>query len=194
MKTFNFRAVVTIILTAGLLLACSNDDDALTSSEPDPVVTPDPRGFSGQDIPVSVEAEFTLTSSSPNGTCGPSTNTYQHTGSGSSAVLGEFTAEISYCASANSRYLQDVELIIEDAENNQLFLSQVVVEEPAPLPGDPLNGDQVQPSSEFLVLEVTGGTGIFSGITGELSTRTTSTIEAGARNSSISLSGILRQQ
>ncbi|WP_224490878.1 hypothetical protein [Robertkochia flava] len=202
MKTFNLNRLFTLLCIAGLLLSCSNDDvDDLTGTPPTPRNLNEPLN----DAPTPVDLSFTanLNSLSQDQGCGGGNFLFQHSGQGSSAVLGNYSVDISYCGVPQTAGISGIEIIIEDASGNQLFLREKDENASNDNEGNsfvnnsgvtdtnfPGNG-VLNEDNDLLQLEITGGTGQYSSAEGSFTTRLGTGFQAGASMTRFSLNGII---
>lgn len=199
MKTFNVKYLFTVLLCTGLLLSCSNDDDALVADEPQ---TPNPRVATPTTDATAVSLNFavSLDTYANTSTCGAGNYLYQHSGEGSNNTFGDYTITMSYCGQPNSFNAYDLEVVIQDSNGDQLILSQAANSIiPAPVvsgvnqtPNTLTDEDGISiQDADLLVLEVTNGTGAYSNAAGELSSKLRQGLNVGAENATFSFSGRL---
>lgn len=200
MKTFNVKYLFTVLLCTGLVLSCSNDDDAaLVADDPQ---TPNPRVATPTSQVTSVSLNFavTLDTYANTSSCGDGNYLYQHSGAGSNSTFGDYSITLTYCGQPNSFNAYDLEVVIQDSNGDQITLSQAGDSFiPSPVengvnqsPNDITDafGNSIQ-DADLLVLEVTNGTGSYSNAQGEFSTQLREGLNVGAQNANFSFSGRL---
>ena len=200
MKTINLNRLITLLCVTGLLLSCSNDDD-ITSVDPTPRNFNAPSG--NEAVPIDLNFTVNLDGQSEGQGCEPGSYLFQHSGSGTNDVLGNYTVDISYCGQPQSVTVSSIEVVLEDDGGNKIYLNQ--------RPNSSSGGDQdnfgnnvsggtpgiytgnggVNHDDELLVFEVSGGTGIYSSAEGTLTSKLSPGFQAGAEMSNFLISGLI---
>ncbi|THD67380.1 hypothetical protein E7Z59_06880 [Robertkochia marina] len=199
MKTINVKYLFTVLLCTGLVLSCSNDDDAIVADDPQ---TPNPRVATPTSEVTSVSLNFavSLDTYTDSSTCGDGNYFYQHSGEGSNGTFGDYSITLTYCGQPNSFNAYDLEVVIQDSNGDQITLSQAA---DSFIPEPVVNGVNQSPNditdadgnsihdADLLVLEVTHGTGSYSNAQGEFSTQLRQGLNVGAQNAAFAFSGRL---
>lgn len=202
MKTFKLKTLFSVLICTGLLFSCSSDDDGITSSNPP---TPNPRTGTPPVETTSLDLSFSanLDSYSEEVGCGEDLYLFQHSGQGSSDVTGAFSVDLSYCGQPESLQVYDLQLTIENANGDQIFLRQVTsttFDDPYGQitdngsefdePGNSGNSSTLT-EDRIITLEITGGTGQFANTHGELSAKAAPSFMAGTSQVSFVFVGLV---
>lgn len=191
MKTLNVKMLSLLFVSLSMLLSCSDDDNGGLYLEP--------RSLDANDqsaIPVTLDLSLRLDEAVESLTCGEENLFYAHSGEGQAQTLGDYSLDLSYCGTPREGTLSNIDVTITDANNNKLFLQQKVNAQAADgLPTMGANNDNaMNNNNEVLVLEITGGTGIYDNYSGEISSRLPANFSAGIPAVNMTFTGYLMQQ
>lgn len=189
MKTFRIKCLLTLLLGTGLVLSCSSDDD----SSMEAMEQPTPQTFESpatSSTIVELDATTNLDDFTENDNCGDGGVFYSRSGTGNSPVTGDFTIAISYCGQPDTFEISDLQVALEDEDGHQIFLEQVEnpdLEDPddsnaqsdnANSNGNSdntpaSNNNQNNNNNNQILLEVSGGSGKYAEVSGQLSIKIT---------------------
>ncbi|MBL7472254.1 hypothetical protein [Robertkochia sediminum] len=191
MKTLNVKMLSLLFVSLGMLFACSDDDNGGLYQEP--------RSLNAMDetaIPVTLDLALRLDEAVESLSCGEGNLFYAHSGESEAPTLGDYSLDLSYCGAPREETLSNIEVTITDANNNKLFLQQKV--DTAASDGLPTRGSNndnaLSNNNEVLILEITGGTGVYNNYTGEISSRLPANFSAGVPSVNMTFTGYLMQQ